>query len=148
MEYVGMMKAPTPVTAFSFQVKIVNSWFKGSSGMILPDGSLFAMESSWHAINNMDLTKGNTDRNAADTDRPAGAISVKEREALLAKKPGFWTWKKAASGVATLAVVGVVASQLLGTEKTPPAGTTPDPDPGPDTKKANSFVDDMPSVPN
>jgi hypothetical protein len=107
MEYVGMMKAPTPITAFSPQVKIVNSWFKGSSGMILPDGSLYAMESNWHAINSLDLTKGNTDRKA-DAERPADALDAKEKEALLqAKSPGFWTWKKAAGGAAALAVVGV-----------------------------------------
>ena len=114
MEYAGMMKAPTPITAFSFQVKILNSWFKGSSGMILPDGSLYAMDSKWHAINNMDLTKGNTDRNATDADRPAEAISRKEKAALLeAKNSGFWTWKKAAGGVAALAAIGVGAAILL-----------------------------------
>ena len=62
MEFAGMMRAPTPITAFSFQVKILNSWFKGSSGMILPDGSMFAMDSKWQAINSMDFTKGNADR--------------------------------------------------------------------------------------
>ncbi len=116
MEYAGVMKAPTPITAFSFQVKIINCWFKGSSGMILPDGSLYAMESNWHAINNMDLTKGNTDRKASEADRPDGALSTKEKEALLDKSPGFWTWKKAAGGVAALAVVGVGTAVLM----TPP----------------------------
>jgi hypothetical protein len=121
MEYVGVMKAPTPITAFSFQVKIVNCWFKGSSGIILPDGSLYALESNWHAINNMDLTKGNVDRNAAEEARPAGAISSKEKAALLsARKPGFWTWKKAAGGAAALAVLGVGTVVLLSGEKDVP----------------------------
>lgn len=128
MEYAGVMRAPTPITAFSFQVKIVNSWFKGSSGMILPDGSLIPMESSWHAINNMDLTKGNVDRNAAEADRPAEAISVKEKSDLLEKQPGFWTWKKAAGGAAALAVVGVGAAVLLSPAKTSTGSKQPPPD--------------------
>jgi|GEM_PF-1587722 len=128
IEYAGVMRAPTPITAFSFQVKIVNSWFKGSSGMILPDGSLFAMEQSWHAINNLDLSKGNTDRNAAESARPADAISEKEKSALLESKSGFWTWKKAAVGVGALAVVGVGAGMLLAggdDSKTPPVVIPP-----------------------
>ncbi len=124
MEYAGVMKAPTPITAFSFQVKILNSWFKGSSGMILPDGSLYAMDSKWHAINNMDLAKGNMDQKAANADRPADAISKQEKAALLeAKGPGFWTWKKAAGGVAALAAVGVGAAILFSpAEKDPQSG--------------------------
>jgi hypothetical protein len=128
MEYAGVMRAPTPITAFSFQVKIVNSWFKGSSGMILPDGSLLPMESSWHAINNLDLAKGNADRNAAEANRPADAISQKEKAALLDHKSGFWTWKKAAVGVGALAAVGVGAAVLLTPPKTPgkaPVTVTP-----------------------
>jgi hypothetical protein len=113
MEYAGMMRAPTPITSFSFQVKIVNSWFKGSSGMILPDGSLLPMESSWHAINNLDLAKGNSDKNVAEGNRPTDAISQKEKTALLDRKSGFWTWKKAAVGVGALAAVGVGAAVLL-----------------------------------
>jgi hypothetical protein len=145
MEYVGMMRAPTPITAFSFQVKILNCWFKGSSGMILPDGSLFAMESGWHAINNMDFTKGNADRNAAEANRPADAISQKEKADLLDNKSPFWTWKKAAGGVAALAVVGVGAAVLLSPEKKSPAPVVP-----PDEKKASlidSFDADFPAGP-
>lgn len=117
MEFAGMMRASTPITAFSFQVKIVNSWFKGSSGMILPDGSLYPMESSWHAINHMDFTKGNSDRKVVETDRPKEAISQKEKSELLTDKPGFWTWKKAVGGAAMLAVVGVGATVLLAQEE-------------------------------
>jgi hypothetical protein len=121
MEYAGMMRAPTPITAFSFQVKIVNSWFKGSSGMILPDGTLYAMESKWQAINNMDLTKSNGDRNASESARPADAISEKEKADLLDTKAGFWTWKKAAGGAAALAVVGVGMAMLLSPDDEAPA---------------------------
>lgn len=120
IEFAGFMRAPTPITAFSFQVKILNSWFKGSSGMILPDGSLFAMESSWHAINQLDLTKGNTDRKAQEADRPKDAISAKEKSDLF-KKPSSqgWNWKATAGGVAALAVVGVGAAWLLQPEAAP-----------------------------
>jgi hypothetical protein len=117
MEYAGFMRAPTPITAFSNQVKITNSWFKGSSGMILPDGSLYAMEASWHAINNLDLSKGVADKKADE--RPADALSASEKEALLKKDEGFWTWKKAGVGVAALAVVGVGAAYLLPGDKDP-----------------------------
>ncbi|MEO6096811.1 MAG: hypothetical protein ABIW76_14485 [Fibrobacteria bacterium] len=144
MEYAGVMRAPTPITAFSFQVKIVNSWFKGSSGMILPDGSMLAMESSWHAINNMDLVKGNADKKTALANRPAEAISQKEKVALLDRKSGFWTWKKAAVGVGALAAVGVGAAVLLyspeETGKTPPVG------PGTGTKTKTKTTDDFDAV--
>jgi hypothetical protein len=142
MEYVGVMKAPTPITAFSPQVKIVNSWFKGSSGMVLPDGGLYPMESNWHAINSLDLTKGNTDRKA-EADRPAEALDMKEKEALLeAKRSGFWTWKKAAGGAAALAVVGVAV--LMAPDKEPSKQAPVGPGPGPETK---SKLDPQPPTP-
>jgi hypothetical protein len=126
MEYAGFMKAPTPITSFSTRVRIVNCWFKGSSGIVLPDGSLFAMESSWHAINDMDLSKGAADRKGPD--RPAEALSEKERSDLMKKKdPGFWTWKKAGAGVGVLAVVGVGAVLFLPKPANPPSETTPPP---------------------
>jgi hypothetical protein len=130
MEYAGMMRAPTPITAFSFQVKIVNSWFKGSSGMILPDGSLFPMDSKWQAINSMDLTKGNSDRTVAESSRPADAISEKEKSDLLDKKEGYWTWKKAAIGVGALAAVGVGFAVLLAPEDEAPSSVVTDPNKG------------------
>lgn len=111
MEYVGCMRAPTPVTAFSQHVKIVNCWFKGSSGMILPDGSLYPMESSWHAINDLDLTKGASDRKASA--RPSESLSESEKADLMKRDKGFWTWKRAGVGVAALAVVGVGAVFLF-----------------------------------
>lgn len=130
MEFAGFMRAPTPITAFSFQVKIVNSWFKGSSGMILPDGSLFAMESSWHAINHLDLTKGNADRKPAETGRPADAISAKEKADLFKTETGpGWNWKAAAGGVAALAVIGVGAAYLLQPEDEKPPVAKPKPEP-------------------
>jgi hypothetical protein len=57
LQYCGFIRAPTPICSFSFQVTILNNFFKGSSGIILPDGNLYAMESSWHAINSMDFGK-------------------------------------------------------------------------------------------
>jgi hypothetical protein len=125
MEYAGFMKAPTPITSFSTRVKIVNSWFKGSSGIVLPDGSLFPMESSWHAINDMDLSKGPSDRKGSD--RPAEALSEQERSEFLKKKgPGFWTWKKAGIGVGALAVIGVGTAFILPTDPDP-SGKDPNP---------------------
>ena len=139
MEYVGMMKAPTPITAFSANVKILNSWFKGSSGMILPDGSLYAMESSWHAINNMDLSKSTADRKVDE--RPADAISEKEKSDLL-KKDTYWTWQKLAGGAAALAVVGVGAVYLLQPAKKSPAAVIP-----PDNSKLGNGIDTGPILP-
>jgi hypothetical protein len=125
MEYAGCMRAPTPITTFSSQVRIVNSWFKGSSGLILPDGSLYPMESSWQAINNLDLSKGYSDKKPEA--RPAEALSEKEKAALLEEKPGFWTWKKAGIGLAALAVVGAGAAVLLphGGDKGSPSDNPP-----------------------
>lgn len=141
MEYAGMMRAPTPITAFSSYVKIVNSWFKGSSGMILPDGSMFAMESKWQAINSMDLTKGNTDRTVAESSRPADAISEKEKSDLLEKKDGYWTWKKTAIGVGALAAMGVGFAVLLAPEDDPPKNQVTQPGrPGP---KSINVIDDF-----
>lgn len=139
MEYAGMMRAPTPITAFSFQVKIINSWFKGSSGMILPDGSMFAMDSKWMAINNMDFTKGNSDRTVAENSRPADAISEEEKSDLLDKKAGYWTWKKAALGAGTLAALGVGFAVLLAPEDK--ASPNRPVDPVPTTPK--SIIDEL-----
>ena len=138
MEYAGMMRAPTPITAFSFQVKIINSWFKGSSGMILPDGSMFPMDSKWMAINNMDFTKGNSDRTVAEASRPADAISEKEKSDLLGKKTETWSWKKAAIGAGALAALGVGFAVLLAPEDD---GGGKGPDPVITTPK--SVIDDL-----
>lgn len=138
IEFAGFMRAPTPITAFSSQVKVVNCWFKGSSGMILPDGSLFAMDTKWQAINNMDLTKGSADRNAPGDDRPPGSISLKEKEDLL-RKDGFWTWKKSAAGAAALALVGVGVAIMLDTD---PEGTAV-----PNTPRKSSALHDEPPEP-
>jgi hypothetical protein len=114
MEYTGVMQAPTPVTTFSRRVNLVNCFFKGSSGIILPDGNLYPMESKWHTINNLDLEKDATDRKPFPQARPEGAISEKEKAALLAKKQSqHWTWKKTTGGLAALAVVGVGAVYFL-----------------------------------
>jgi hypothetical protein len=147
IEYAGFMRAPTPITAFSRQVQILNSWFKGSTGLIFPDGSLFPLESKWHAINNLNLAKGNSDTKS--TDRPADAISEKEKgELLKSSAPGFWTWKKVAGGAATLAVLGVGAGVYL----TPDKAVTPV-KPGPDpvkpvTTKTNSLPEFVLGLPN
>jgi hypothetical protein len=70
------------------------------------------MESSWHAINDMDFSKGAADRKAPA--RPKEALTEKERSDILnQKEPGFWTWKKAGMGVGVLAMVGVGAAFLL-----------------------------------
>ena len=109
MEYAGIVRAPTPITAFSPKVKILNSFFKGSSGIILPDGNLMPLEISWHAINNLDLEKGARDRGAAaKEDSAKGGLSKEEKAALLAKRePGFWTLKRAAGGAAVAAALAV-----------------------------------------
>lgn len=114
-DYAGFMRAPTPVTAFSSQVKIVNCWFKGSSGIILPDGSLFPMESSWHAINDLDLAKGASDRKTSA--RPAEGLSENEKADLRKKDQNNWSWKKAGIGAAAVAVVGVGAILLIPDKK-------------------------------
>jgi hypothetical protein len=137
MEYAGMMRAPTPITAFSFQVKIINCWFKGSSGMIMPDGSMFAMDSKWQAINGMDFTKGNGDRTVVENGRPADAISEKEKTDLLKKRDGYWTWKKAALGAGVLAAMGVGFAVLLAPEDDPAAKPVVKPD------DASPDVDDL-----
>lgn len=135
MDYAGFMRAPTPVTTFSPQVKIVNSWFKGSSGMILPDGSLYPMESAWHAINDLDLSKGTADRKASA--RPAEALSESEKNDLMKKDREGWSWKKAGIGAGALAVVGVGAILLLpdNKKKTPPKTV----DPGDKTPKTTGI---------
>jgi hypothetical protein len=110
MEFAGVMRAPTPITAFSPKVRIINSFFKGSSGLILPDGNLMPMEVTWHAVNDLNLEKATADKKPVP-EKKEGGISEKEKAALLAKKPSdFWTWKKAAGGAA--AVVAVAAGAL------------------------------------
>ena len=123
IEYAGFMRAPTPITAFSRDVKLLNTWFKGSSGMILPDGSLYPMETAWHAINELDLNKDGLSHKGSE--RPADAISEKEKEELLAHGgSGFWTWKKIAGGAAAVTLVGVGAGFLLSSDKSPAAKTS------------------------
>lgn len=116
IEYAGFLGAPTPITAFSKKVKIENSWFKGSSGIILPDGTLYSMDSKWHAINSLDLAKDREVRKPVSEgrERPSEAISVSEKTALLAKRNDrFWTWPKVAGGAAMLAALGVGAYFLV-----------------------------------
>jgi hypothetical protein len=134
IEYGGFMKAPTPITAFSKNVIILNTWFKGSSGIILPDGGLISLETKWHAINNLNLAKGKTDRSESEPN--ADALSAKEKDALLSKsEPGFWTWKKMAGGAAVLAVVGIGANALMTPEKSDPVKK-----PEPNVKKLNNTL--------
>ncbi len=131
----GFMQAPTPITAFSSQVLIVNSWFKGSTGIVLADGSLYRMESKWHAVNNLDLSKGITDQ--TEGTRPADAISQKEKSDLLkTKATGFWTWKKIAGSAAAVAVLGVGAGVLLTPD---PAKTTTGPTDKTDNKPKSTL---------
>jgi hypothetical protein len=128
MEFAGVMRAPTPITAFSPKVRILNSFFKGSSGIILPDGSLMPLETSWHAINDLDLGKA-ADKKPVVAEKKESGISDEEKAALLAKKSsGFWTWKKAAAGGAALAVVAAGAMMLAGGEEdgNPPIVTPPE----------------------
>lgn len=116
IEYAGFHGAPTPITAFSKKVKIVNSWFKGSSGIILPDGTLYSMESKWHPINSLDLAEKKAERKPMRVggDRPAEAISESEKAALLAKgSNGYWTWPKVAGGAAVLVALGVGGYYLV-----------------------------------
>lgn len=124
MEYAGVVRAPTPITTFSDQVRIVNSFFKGSSGIILPDGSLMPLEITWHAVNDLDLGKGPGERTAPSSggEKANGRLSQEEKSALLEKKEGFWTWRKAAGGAAALAAVAVGAVYLGNDEggKPPP----------------------------
>lgn len=133
MDYAGFMRAPTPITAFSSQVKIVNCWFKGSSGIILPDGSLYPMESAWHAINDLDLAKGTTDRKASA--RPAEALSESEKADLMKKDSSRLSWKKAGIGAAAVAVVGVGAILLMPGSKS----ESPNPKPQPQTPKSTGI---------
>lgn len=142
MEYTGVVRAPTPITTFSPRVKVTHSFFKGGSGIILPDGSLMPLEIAWHAINNLDLEKGNGDRRSAGTE---SGISPEEKAALLAKRQGgFWTWKKALGGAAALAAVGAGAVFLAAGDEEPKPG------PGPGPNKVPNFedlIDDFPGAP-
>lgn len=139
MEYVGMARAPTPITAFSKQVTIVNSFFKGSSGMILPDGSLMPLDPKWQAVNDLDLSKSkdSSDAKAGPSD---GGLSKDEKAALLDDKQGFWTWPKVAGGAALLgaAAVGGVLYFTAGDES--PAPTVKEPE-------RKSTLDHMPDFP-
>lgn len=125
MEFAGVMRAPTPITAFSPKVHIVNCFFKGSSGIILPDGNLMPLEISWHAINDLNLDKAPERRMAVGEKQNGSGLSKEEKAALLSKKPGFWTWRKTAGGAAALAVVGVGAIFLTGGEDAPAAKPPP-----------------------
>lgn len=144
MEYAGVVRAPTPITAFSPKVKIVNSFFKGSSGIILPDGNLMPLEITWHAVNNLDLEK-NAKGPAAAGEENKGGLSKEEKAALLARKQeGFWTWKKAAGGAAALAVVAVGAVYLGSGDDEP---TKPDPNPNNDLPDTRDKIFDPPKLP-
>lgn len=112
MEFTGVAQAPTPITAFSRQVRIVNSFFKGSSGMILPDGSLMPMDPKWQAINDLDLSRAG-ENGEAGTAKAEGL--TKEEKAVLLEKRGapFWTWKKAAAGAAAAALAVGAGLYLL-----------------------------------
>ena len=45
VEHTSFFRAPTPITTFSDQIRIKKCYFEGSSGIILSDGSILAMES-------------------------------------------------------------------------------------------------------
>lgn len=145
LEFAGVMRAPTPITAFSPKVRIINSFFKGSSGLILPDGNLMPMEVTWHAVNDLNLEKAPADKKPV-AERKDGGLSEKEKSALLDKKPvGFWNWKKAAGGAA--AVVAVAAGAIYfagGEEAVPPVIQPPGIQPKSDTRDP---VPELPDAP-
>lgn len=107
LEYAGVMRAPTPLTTFTKQVRIVNCFFKGSSGIILPDGNLYPMEIKWHTINNLDLERSMTDKAAAESPRALSSISDKEKSTLLSKREEKPVpWRRVGTSVAVIAAVG------------------------------------------
>jgi hypothetical protein len=145
MEFVGMARAPTPITAFSRQVSIVNSYFKGSSGMILPDGNLMPMDAKWHAVNDLDLSKSKDSSEAKPAVAAAseGGLSKAEKEALLDEPKGtkFWTWKKTAGGAALLGAMVVGAGIYF-------AGSDDSPSPTPPAPQRKNTLDPTPPTPD
>jgi hypothetical protein len=113
MEYVGVWGAPTPVTAFSRQVEIRNSFFTGASGIVQPDGDVFELDATFAAVNNLDFAHPKISGIESAEGTPLvrnnskpGGMSAAEKNNLLAKRASghFWTPSKA-WGFTTLVVL-------------------------------------------
>jgi hypothetical protein len=100
MEYAGVWGAPTPVTAFSENVVIKNSFFTGSTGIFKPDGSILNLEPTFAALNDVNFAKQEPVPSeelapAKENAKPAkpDGISSEEKERLLSRpvEKKFWT---------------------------------------------------------
>lgn len=118
MDYAGIWGAPIPVTASSDSVIIHNSFFTGSSGLIRPDGSVYDLDPTFAAVNDLDFSRKETlpipRRNMNPTaenseDKPQG-MTAAEKADLLSKsaKTPFWTKGKVwgVTGVAAAVAAG------------------------------------------
>ncbi len=56
LDHATFVRAPTPIITFSKQVRIKKCFFDGSSGIILSNGSLLAMESKGEVIDSLVLS--------------------------------------------------------------------------------------------
>ncbi len=133
MKFVGVTNAPNAITAFSNKVKITNSWFKGSSGLYFPDGSLYKMEPKWEAINAIDFAQGNTNvlpiattPKAANSAPKEDKLSANEKSSLF-KNPNPWSMGKKIGAASALGVVGIVGGYWIFHGKSSGSGNT-DPD--------------------
>ncbi len=113
MEFSIIVGAPTPLTAFSEQVLIRNSLFKGASGMIMPDGEVTAMETALHTI--VELNMADPKPAAKVQSERANIVkpSEVEKARLFEKKSSFWTSGRVWSGLAVFAAAGVGTAVYL-----------------------------------
>ncbi len=108
-EFAGFFHAPTAITAFSESVNLTNTYFKGSTALRLPDGTLHELDPTFTAVNEMDFSRALTppepERVAAPSAQPdkeiplEGRLSAEEKQAILnAEAPassgggGLWWW--------------------------------------------------------
>jgi hypothetical protein len=119
LEFAGLYGAPTPITAFSKNVKIVNSFFAGGTGIMRPDGTLRELDPQFAAVNSLDFSESPAASQPEETPgTKAGKSSAKsvdtlshaEKEALLARGKSSWsrprTWAMLGGGAAAAAVAG------------------------------------------
>ncbi len=134
MDFAGISGAPIPVTSSSESVIIHNSFFTGASGLIRPDGSMFDLDPTFAAVNDLDFRGTQTLSKAypkisgtteEGEDKPQG-LTAEEKTKLLSKsaKTPFWTKGKfwGVTGVFTATALGATAWYLYPKDKDPEPG--------------------------
>jgi hypothetical protein len=128
--YARIFNAPTPMVVLSKNVFMVNTFFQGASGIILPDTSI-SIGRNGMTMDTMDLRPGKPKHPATASSADVGAPKRERKGGRIGtgKKVAYYTL----GGTALIAVGGLAFWALNGSDKKSPqppdqSGLDPDPD--------------------